>query len=439
MLRDSAQPCLRQFHETAHNTAEVARRLHAGPWLVEVGAPGAHERMLLKSGDRIRLGSGSKADLRIPDATVSALHCELTATPLGLRVEDLGSTNGVFLGSARVPLATLPAEGATLVLGRTSVSVSRCLDKTPPASSGPSIPGLVGNSSAMLRVKAAIVRYAAYRVPVLVQGESGTGKDVVAQALHRLSGRQGRYYPMNVGALSENLSDAELFGYRRGAFTGAVSHRDGAFVQAHGGTLFLDEIAELAPAIQVKLLRVIEDGVVRPLGASQPAVVDVRVVSASWADLSARVSEGRFREDLFHRLSTFVVQLPPLRQRKSDLPALCDVLLSRMQNEVGVRRVGGEALARLVEYDFPGNVRELNAILYRAAAASEGEEIDARQIQCSTTRKPAHKQSRPAPPDAEALLARCENNVSAAARAAGVPRSTFRAWLDKARRKRLKP
>jgi DNA-binding NtrC family response regulator len=203
----------------------------------------------------------------------------------------------------------------------------------------------------------------------------------------------------------------------------------GAFEQAHEGTLFLDEIAELPLSVQVKLLRVVEDGMVRAVGATQAQRVDVRLVSASWAALDERVLEGRFRADLYHRLSTVVVELPPLRQRRSDIAQLSHSLLRRLRTDIGERVLSSAALSRLVEQSFPGNVRELGAVLYRAAASADYE-IGARHIDEACRQAP---HARRAAPDAHALLEQCAGNVSKAARAAGVPRSTFRAWLTKTR------
>jgi DNA-binding NtrC family response regulator len=218
-----------------------------------------------------------------------------------------------------------------------------------------------------------------------------------------------------------------LFGHRRGAFTGAISSRVGAFEQAHEGTLFLDEIAELPLSIQVKLLRVVEDGMVRAVGAPQALRVAVRLVSASWAALDQRVLEGRFRADLYHRLATVLVELPPLRERRSDIAQLSHSLLRRMRADVGERALSSAALSRLVAQSWPGNVRELGAVLYRAAVSAEYE-IGARHVDEATRHAPYAR--RPAQ-DAHALLESCSGNVSQAARAAGVPRSTFRAWLTK--------
>jgi DNA-binding NtrC family response regulator len=247
-----------------------------------------------------------------------------------------------------------------------------------------------------------------------------------------LSGRRGPYLPINAGALPESLADAELFGHCRGAFTGAVAARPGAFQQADHGTLFLDEVAELLPSVQVKLLRVVEDGNVRSVGASRAQQVDVRIVAATWVPLAQRAAEGRFRMDLFHRLALVVIELPPLRQRKSDIPALARGVLGRLEPELGPKRLSSAALARLVAHSWPGNVRELGGALYRAAVAAPGQLIDAAHVQLGRAERQAAP--RPSPEQAKKLLREHRGNVSAAARAAGVARSTFRAWLERAER-----
>ncbi|HTQ05796.1 MAG TPA: sigma 54-interacting transcriptional regulator [Polyangiaceae bacterium] len=402
-----------------------------GDWLIELGTADAAQTVELPRGQPLVLGSGRSADVRLEDRCVSSRHCALSLTEGGVRVDDLDSTNGLYVAGARLGSALLAEDGASFVIGRTSVTLRQRSEPT--ASHAPRIPGLVGSSLPMRRVAEEIARHARSRQSVLLQGESGTGKDVVARALHAQSGRTGEYVPLNAGAVPDSLADAELFGHRRGAYTGAVTSRAGAFEAAHRGTLFLDEVAELSPSAQVKLLRVVEDGAVRPIGGSHSIAVDVRVVSASWASLETRVSEGRFRVDLFHRLSTITITLPPLRRRKSDIPALCRVLLERLAGDVGEKRVTSHALARLVAYAWPGNVRELSAVLYRAAMAAPGPEILVAHVVLPEPEMKGPGIVRATPNRAEALLAEHDGNVSRAARAAGVPRSTFRSWLGRAR------
>jgi DNA-binding NtrC family response regulator len=279
------------------------------------------------------------------------------------------------------------------------------------------------------RTSAARRRIASLDAPVLVLGESGTGKDVVARAIHALSQRRGRYVPINAGALGEALADSELFGHCRGAFTGAVQARSGAFEQADRGTLFLDEVADLALSIQVKLRRAVENGEVRPLGGTAPIQVKTRLVAATWAPLDARVEAGTFRADLYHRISTFVIRVPPLRQRRSDIPALASAVLSARRDELGERRLSAAALQRLAAYAFPGNVRELFSIVYRAAALCSQREISGADIEAALPSAPPREVERRRVVDARQLLDVHGGNVSAAARSARVARSTFRSWL----------
>lgn len=419
--------------EPTCETLELVRLPVRGSVALDVGSPEGTVTVALPPGRSLVIGSSRAADVRVQDRAVSGRHCEVRAELRGVEVVDLGSRNGLYVGAARLQSALLTEDGASFVIGSTSITARALTEREP--SHAPAAPGMIGSSPAMRRVAEALLRHARSRASVLFQGESGTGKDVAARALHRLSGRSGRYVPLNVGAFPDALADAELFGHRRGAYTGAVTNRTGAFELAHGGTLFLDEIAELSPATQVRLLRVVEDGSVRPLGASQAIQVDARVVSASWARLEERVAEGRFRVDLFHRLATVTIVLPPLRQRKSDLPALARELLSRLAGEVGPKRLTGPALGRLTAHTWPGNVRELSAVLYRAAMSAPTEDILSDHLELAAPSQGRSVRARSRPDEALELLAR-HGSVSAAARAAAVPRSTFRAWLTRERQNR---
>jgi len=412
-------------------TIELTREARRGPWVVEIGSADHGAVIALEPGGALTVGSSGRADAVVDDRTVSAVHAKLSATPSGIVVEDLASRNGVYVGSARVPAARLASALSSFVIGRTTITVREIADGSVGVLDHDAIPGLVGSSLPMRRLTAEIRKSATLRASVLLQGESGSGKDVVARAIHELSRRSGQYVPLNVGAIPESLADAELFGHSRGAFTGAVIARSGAFEQAHRGTLFLDEIAELAPSIQVKLLRVVEEQKVRPIGSAQLTDVDVRIVSASWASLEERVADGAFREDLYHRICTFVIRLPPLRARKSDIPALAQRLLARIRDEVGPKRLGSAALARLVAHAWPGNVRELASVLYRAAVSCDGENIEANHVDASLTGPAKTRHRALSEPEAALLLREHDGNVSAAARTAGVPRSTFRSWLEK--------
>ncbi len=238
---------------------------------------------------------------------------------------------------------------------------------------------LIGDSQVMQQVRAMVEKVGRSMAPVLVQGESGTGKELVARAIHDVSPRAaGPFVAVNCGAIPENLLEAEFFGYRKGAFTGAQDDREGFFQAAQNGTLFLDEIGDLPLAMQSKLLRVIQERAVRPVGAVTETPVNVRILSATHKDLGVEVQVGRFRQDLFYRLNVIRIEVPPLRERIGDLPALCTAVLSRIARDAGVSPVpmlDAGALQDLLHYPFPGNVRELENLLHRALAMASGEGI----------------------------------------------------------------
>ena len=237
--------------------------------------------------------------------------------------------------------------------------------------------GLVAQSPAMHAVLDLVERVAPTDATVLIQGESGTGKEVIAKAVHHASTRAVRpFVAVNCGAVPETLLESELFGYMRGAFTGATVNKLGLFEEAHGGTLFLDEIAEMPAALQVKLLRALQSGEVRRLGATQHATIDVRVIAATHGDLPTLINQGTFREDLFYRLNVIQIALPPLRDRREDIPALAEHFLGRVAGKLGRGlRLSPEAVERLLRYPWPGNVRELENAIERAAILARREEI----------------------------------------------------------------
>jgi two-component system response regulator AtoC len=221
-------------------------------------------------------------------------------------------------------------------------------------------------------------RAAAYKSTVLLTGESGTGKEVLARAIHAQSPRRdAAFVAVNCGAIPETLLESELFGHAKGAFTGADRAKRGLFAEADGGTLFLDEIGELPTPLQVKLLRVLQEEEIRPVGESKSRAVDVRVIAATARQLEAEVREGRFREDLFYRLNVVRLAVPPLRERPHDVPLLVDHFLERFRVALGkpVRAVADDALERLVAYPWPGNVRELENVIERAVILADGERI----------------------------------------------------------------
>ncbi len=244
-------------------------------------------------------------------------------------------------------------------------------------------PSIVGQHPSMQKLRDLIARIAPSDAPVVILGESGTGKELVARSLHAQSTRAaGPFVPVNCGAIPADLLESELFGHERGAFTGATSSRAGLFQAASGGTLFLDEIGELSPALQVKLLRVLQDHMVRPVGADRAVRVDVRVVAATNRDLEAEVAAGRFREDLFYRLHVVPVVVPPLRERRSDIPFLLAHLLERRQAQspIGPFAVTEAAMSCLIEYGWPGNVRELENVVERIVVLADGPTVDTDQL-----------------------------------------------------------
>ena len=236
-------------------------------------------------------------------------------------------------------------------------------------------PRLVGRSPAIVQVRELIPRVAGSSASVLITGESGVGKEVVARAIHAASPRvQAPFLPVNCAAIPETLLESELFGHVRGAFTGAAGERRGIFAEAHGGTVFLDEVAEMSPALQAKLLRVLQDGEVRPVGQSRPVNVDVRIIAATNREPEEEVEEGRLREDLYYRLNVFHIDLPPLRERREDILLLAEELMARAASEQGAEppALSPEVRRLFFEYPWPGNVRELDNVMRHALALASG-------------------------------------------------------------------
>jgi DNA-binding NtrC family response regulator len=251
---------------------------------------------------------------------------------------------------------------------------------------------LVGRSPAIQRLRDQVGTLATSDAPVLLTGESGVGKELVAQTLHQLSPRRDApFVAVNCAAFPETLLEAELFGHDRGAFTGAVKKRDGRFKRADRGTLLLDEVAEIPLPAQAKLLRVLQEGAIEPLGTSQPVAVDVRIVSATHRNLKERISQGLFREDLYYRLNVLAVEIPPLRERRSDVPLLLEHFLRRFAQGRGVPAVSPRAFAALCEHAYPGNVRELAHAIEHAVVLARGSTIDLEHL-------PADIAGTPSPP-----------------------------------------
>ncbi len=285
-------------------------------------------------------------------------------------------------GSADNAVAALKAGAFDYVAKPVALERVRALVRSALALPGPEAPSgsrrLIGDSPVMQQVRAMIDRLARTQAPVYISGESGSGKELAARLIHENGARRAApFVAVNCGAIPEALMESEFFGHRKGAFTGAAHDKDGFFQAASGGTLFLDEVAELPMAMQVKLLRAIQEKQVRKVGATQEDAVDVRILCATHQDLAACVEQGRFRQDLFYRLNVIELRLPPLRERREDVPAIAASVLERVlaQNGIGGKRLSGEALQALMRHDFPGNVRELENLLERAVALSAGDDI----------------------------------------------------------------
>jgi DNA-binding NtrC family response regulator len=248
---------------------------------------------------------------------------------------------------------------------------------------------LIGQHPLIERIQALIRKVAATDATVLISGESGTGKELAARQIHTLSSRaQGPFIALNCGAIPAELLESELFGHERGAFTGAVGARNGMFQVAQGGTIFLDEIAEMALALQVKLLRVLQEREFRPVGSDKTVKSDCRVIAASNKELFDEVSKGRFREDLFYRLQVIPIRIPPLRDRRSDIPLLIEFFLDKMNQRwpQGPIRISEAAQVQLWEYDWPGNIRELENVIEQLVVLADGEVIDIENLPSSIRR-----------------------------------------------------
>jgi len=253
-------------------------------------------------------------------------------------------------------------------------------------------PRLLGRSAAMEQLRDMIARVARSQAPVHISGESGTGKELVARMIHESGARrEGPFVAVNCGAIPTELMESELFGHKRGSFTGAIADKKGLVQSAEGGTLFLDEVADLPLHMQVKLLRLVQEKTVRPVGESREETVDIRILSATHKSLADLVAQGLFREDLFYRINVIELRVPALRERSADIPEIAEAILERLARRTGAAapRIAPDAIALLQEYSFPGNVRELENVLERALTLSTGGEITAEYIRLRTTTRPA--------------------------------------------------
>lgn len=303
---------------------------------------------------------------------------------------------------------------------------------------------IIGRSAPMQEVFQLVMRVAAAKSTVLIAGESGVGKDLIARAIHYHSPRRDRpFVKINCTSIPENLMESELFGYEKGAFTGATASKPGKFEEANTGTVFLDEIGDVTPSVQVKLLRILQERQFERLGSNKTVSIDVRVIAATNQDLRAALEQGTFREDLFYRLNVVPINMPPLRKRKEDIPFLAEYFLQKYSREAGrpIENITGEALRVLETHHWPGNVRELENVIERAVVLSRGKRLDAADIRIDDLqRRPLASDDQFLPPGMtldeyeryliQEALRRAEGNKSQAARLLGLTRNAFRYRLS---------
>ncbi len=386
MARDGIPMLLLIDDEPAQRRLVAALAARAG-WRTVFAPDGETAIATLGTQDGMRLDA-VLLDQWSPDYEPSGLIRELRARRPALPILVLTAHNNVavaveamragatdYLSKPIAPERLLAALNATLADDDPRGELRPLTEKiTAPLS----FEDVVGSAPQFRAALAIAAKAARARVPVLIEGESGVGKDVIARAIHAASPRYKQaMVTVNCGAIPANLVESELFGHERGAFTGAFERHVGKFLSADMGTLFLDEVSEMPFDAQVKLLRVLQDGEVQPIGARLPVHVDVRVIAATNKRLIEEVEAGRFREDLYYRLNVVQLTVPPLRERMGDIPALCRHLLARIAGQPGLRSLGltDDALALLLRHDWPGNVRQLQNALFRAAVLCEGDAL----------------------------------------------------------------
>ncbi|MBL90206.1 MAG: Fis family transcriptional regulator [Myxococcales bacterium] len=398
---------------------------------------------------KVRIGSGPGNDWVLKDNTVSATHAEITVTDKGFRIKDTGSTNGTFIDGIRVMDAIL-APGKKVSFGNFETEFHVLEDTvSEKIFESEEYHGAVGRSAHMRTLFSRIQKVATTPATVLIQGETGTGKEVVAWAIYEASNRKDEnFVVIDCSAIPKNLIESELFGHEKGAFTGAVSQRKGAFERAHGGTLFLDELGELELELQPKLLRALEQRKIQRVGGDKPIDVDVRIIAATNRDLQRHVAQGSFREDLYYRLAVVNLDLPPLRERLEDLDVLVNHFLHQMGKAAEDLPEGSMDIFR--QHTWPGNCRELRNAVERAvvlgeavpqptprqsaaSSAESGPQTVVHNIDMQTAYK-AQKAEVIADFEekyARLLLKAHQGNVSAAARQAGIDRMSLHKILSR--------
>ena len=363
MLRSVTQQQARTAHVDDPRVLELSRC----SLVILSGNDRGREQII--EGDLFRIGKSRENQLVLADETVSRAHCEIVRERRGFLLRDLGSTNGTLLDGAEIKEAWLKP-GAVITVGKVELKVRPYSERIEILPSDTDHFGdVVGKSVSMRSIFGLLERLGPTDATVLIGGETGTGKDVLARSIHAMSPRKDRpFMVVDCGAVVGSLIESELFGHEKGAFTGAAGTRQGAFELAHGGTLFLDEIGELPLDLQPKLLRALETRAFRRVGGNKTHSVDIRVIAASKRNLKMEVERGKFREDLYFRLAVVPIELPPLRERREDLPVLVRTLLKTIAGPDGEPLAISEpTLEGLAGHDWPGNIRELRNVLERAA------------------------------------------------------------------------
>ncbi|MFT3841560.1 MAG: sigma 54-dependent Fis family transcriptional regulator [Myxococcaceae bacterium] len=396
--------------------------------VVVVSGPDFKKELLLDAGS-YRVGKDPACELALTDSAVSRTHLVIEVTAAGAKLSDQGSTNGSFIDGVQFS-SVVARPPSRIKLGRTELQLlPRGERVTGPAPSDKERFGeLIGSSLEMRRVFAVLERLAPAGGDVLIQGETGCGKELCARAIHAHSARaKGPFVICDLAAVAPTLAAAELFGHAKGAYTGALKDRAGLVEKAHGGTLFLDELGDFSLELQPSLLRVLERREVRRVGENDYRPVDIRVVAATHKDLPSEVKAGRFREDLYYRIAANTVTLPPLRDRREDIPQLVDELLAKLGKPKS--QLSPETRTLLLAQAWPGNVRELRNVVERAVGLGDvGEEAkgplsfkDAKDKLLAAFERDYLKD----------LMRRCNDNVSRAAREAGIDRVHLHRLLKK--------
>jgi DNA-binding NtrC family response regulator len=406
----------------------------------------AHEVLVGRGSSRTVEHQGRRILVTLEDRLLSRRHFAVRRFAAGWEIEDLGSKNGTLVNGERHVRATLDDgdvidAGSTILVFREEgfakqSAVHESGDRDLARKDEWSLPVVLRTLSLNLeRQLSELVRIAKSPVPVLLRGESGVGKELIAQLVHELSGRSGAFVPINCGALPRTLIESELFGHRRGSFSDARADRDGLVREASGGTLFLDEIAELPAESQVALLRFLQGGEVRPVGANEVHTVDVRVVAATNQDIGKRIAHGSFRQDLYARLAGFMLELPPLRQRREDLGTLIAAILCGLGRIASQVTLNQQAARALFNYPYPLNVRELEQALRAAVVLADGKQIRFEHLPAAIRDHRPAEDLRPGDPvlrdRLHEVLAQTRGNVSAAARTLNKAPNQIRRWCER--------